>query len=276
MAIHTKTVLSGLGRLVSTLVVLAYVPCVRAQTTPGPIQEANPARPTVSNPATLTPIGYLQFETGLLRAKTSPEFSTRLAIGQVTKLTVLPRLELFVNFEPLVHSRTGVDRQNHPGEVFAGVQGVLFAGKGAHPTISASYIRRQYVSPAPELDIGTFRQSAIILVSGDLSGFHFDANGIISEQAAEAVRRAQYGQTLSISRRFSKLTISGEIWHFTQPFLKSNAVGNLWSVSYSVRRNLVLDAGFDHGLTDTSTRWEAFAGFTYLLPRRLWRQQRHS
>jgi hypothetical protein len=29
--------------------------------------------------------------------------------------------------------------------------------------------------------------------------------------------------------------------------------------------------GFDHGLTDTSTRWEAFAGFTYLLPHKLWK-----
>ncbi len=275
MAFHTKNFLSGLGRLVSALVVLAYDPCVRAQTNPEPVPEANPARPTVSNPATLTPIGYLQFENGLLRAKTSPEFSTRLGVGQVTKLTFLPRLQMFVNSEPLVHSRTGAKKQDRPGEIFAGVQGVLFAGSGAHPTISASYIRRLYVSPAPELDIGTFRQSAIILVSGDLSGFHFDANGIVSEQAEEAVRRAQYGQTLSISRHFSKLTISGEIWHFTQPFLKSNAVGNLWAVSYSVRRNLVLDAGFDHGLTDTSTRWEAFVGFTYLLPRRLWRQQRH-
>jgi hypothetical protein len=31
----------------------------------------------------------------------------------------------------------------------------------------------------------------------------------------------------------------------------------------------VFDAGFNRGLTTTSTRWEAFVGFTYLLPRRL-------
>ena len=29
---------------------------------------ANPGRPTVSNPATLTPVGYFQFETGVLAA----------------------------------------------------------------------------------------------------------------------------------------------------------------------------------------------------------------
>jgi len=54
-------------------------------------------------------------------------------------------------------------------------------------------------------------------------------------------------------------------------FLRGNALGNLWAVSYSLHNNLVLDAGFDHGLTKTSTRWQGFVGFTYLLPHRLWK-----
>ena len=75
------------------------------------------------------------------------------------------------------------------------------------------------------------------------------------------MRRAQFGQSLTISDPLtSKLTLSGEIWHFTQPFLRGNAVGNLWAVSYAARKTLVFDAGFNHGLTDTSTRWEAFVG----------------
>src|SRR6266404_4081910 len=51
--------------------------------------------------------------------------------------------------------------------------------------------------------------------------------------------------------------------------------GNLWAVSHAVRRNLVVDAGFDHGLTHTSTHWEIFLGFTYLLPHRLWPDHRN-
>lgn len=85
------------------------------------------------------------------------------------------------------------------------------------------------------------------------------------------MRRAQSGQSLSIAHPLKgKFTLSGEIWRFTQPFLRSNAVGNLWAVSYAARKTLVFDAGFNRGLTDTSTRWEAFVGFTYLLPHRLW------
>jgi hypothetical protein len=243
-----------------------------AQTVTDPIPEANPARPTVSTPATLTPVGYLQFETGGLGAVTSPEFGTRIGINQVTKLTVLPRLEFFVQTEPYVHSSNsqGEDKEIHPGEVFMGTQAVLLPGDGARPTIAVSYVRRLYESPAPELDMGTFRQSGTILASDDLAGFHFDANFIITEETEFGVRRAQLAQTLSISHLLKKFTISGEIWHFTQPYFNSNAIGNLWAISYPLRRNLVIDGGFDHGFTGTSTHWEEFAGFTYLLPHRLW------
>ena len=54
--------------------------------------EANPARPTVSTPATLPPVGYIQFETGTLGAESSPEFSTRIGINNVTKLALTKRL----------------------------------------------------------------------------------------------------------------------------------------------------------------------------------------
>jgi hypothetical protein len=245
-----------------------------AQPVADPIPEANPARPTVSTPATLTPVGYLQFETGSLGATTSPEFGTRIGINQVTKLTVLPRLEFFFQTEPFVYSSNaqGLDKSIHPGEVWLGAQVVLVPAEGMRPTIAVSYVRRLYESPAPELDMGTNRQNATLLFSNDVAGFHYDANFIVTEQTEGGVRRAQHAQTLSISHLIKKFTIAGEIWHFTQPYLKSNAIGNLWAVSYTLRSNLVIDGGFDHGLTKSSTHWEAFAGFTYLLPHRLWRK----
>jgi hypothetical protein len=245
---------------------------VSGQATPDPVPDANPARPTVSTPATLTPVGYLQFETGSLGATTSPEFGTRIGINQVTKVTVLPRLELLVLTEPYIHSSNskGGDKEIHPGEVFVGAQAVLLPGNGMRPTIAVSYIRRLYESPAPELDIGPNRQSGAILMSDDLAGFHFDVNFIVTEQTEFRTRRGQLGQTISISHPLKKFTVSGEVWHFTQPYFSSNAVGNLWSLSYPLRRNLVIDGGFDHDFTRTSTHWEEFIGFTYLLPHRLW------
>ncbi|MGH9502152.1 MAG: hypothetical protein ACRD20_04810 [Terriglobales bacterium] len=110
----------------------------------------------------------------------------------------------------------------------------------------------------------------LLLASADVKGFHYDTNYLFNEVIDGAIHRAQFGQTLSVSHSLGKeFGISGEIWHFTQPFLRSNAVGNLWALNYNVRKNLVLDCGFNGGLTSTSTRWEVFAGFTYLLPHKV-------
>lgn len=237
------------------------------------IVQANPGRPTVSTPATLTPVGYLQFETGILGAEKSSEFSNRTGIESVVKLALTRRFELLVQTEPMVFSDLGNRTDHRPGEVFTGVQAVVMHGEGTRPTVSVSYFRRLYASPAPELDIGTNRQSALLLVSFDIRKFHVDTNGIVTEQIFDekGIHRAQFGQTLSISRPVAgKLTMSGELWHFSQPLTKSNAAGLLLAPSYSVNRFLVLDGGFNRGLTSTSTRWEIFAGFTYLLPKKLW------
>lgn len=252
---------------------LAAAPFILAQQSPDETPAANPARPTVATPATLTPVGYLQFENGGLYASDSGEFTTQSSINQVTKLTVNSRLQFLVLSEPFAHSTyTGATSSSDPGGVSLGVQGVLFPGAGKRPTVSASYIRLLYGGTAPDIDIGTAKNSAILLVSTDLAGFHFDINGFLFEQEGAAVRRAQFGQTVSISHPIGeRVTVASELWHFSQPLLRGNAVGSLWAVSYEFKKNLVVDAGFNRGLTSTSTQWEGFAGFTYLLPHRLWR-----
>jgi hypothetical protein len=233
--------------------------------------EANPGRPTVSNPATLTPVGYLQFETGMLGATNSLEFSTRYGFNEVVKLAVSHRLEFVESSEPAVHYTVNRSAANGTAEVFLGAQAVLYPGEGAKPTLSASYSRRVYNGSAPDLDTGSPLNSSIFYASADVKGFHYDANAVFNEVVEGPVRRLQFGQTLSISHPLGKgFALSGEIWRFSQPFLHGNAIGNLWAVSYSARKNLVFDAGFDKGLTSTSTHWEAFAGLTYLLPHRLW------
>lgn len=249
---------------------------VHGQEDTSEVPEANPARPTVATPATLTPIGYLQFENGVQYAADSPEFSSRLGINQVTKLTVMPRLQFLVQSEPLVHSGLGQDKEFNPGDVLAGFQVVVLPGHEKRPTISLSYFKHVYAGAAPDVDFGTPEHSLLLLISNDLAGFHFDLNGMFNEQTEDHVGRAQFGQTISISHPLKKITISSELWHFTQPFLKGHAVGNLWAISYPVRRNLVVDTGFNRGLTSTSTQWEAFAGFTYLLPHRLWKARDNS
>jgi hypothetical protein len=263
-------------RLVLCCVLLlgAFVSPIAAQSetsdsSDGP--EANPGRPTVSTPATLTPVGYFQFETGVLGASDSPEFSSRFGFNEAVKLSVAPRLELIAAAEPFVHYTSDGVTANSPAEVFLGAEVVVNRGEGAVPTVSVSYFRRAYDGGAPELDFGSPENSILLLASADVKGFHYDANAMFNELTQGRVGRAQFGQSLSISHPIAwNFSLSGELWHFTQPFLRGNAVGNLWALSYAARKTLVFDVGLDRGLTSTSTHWEGFAGFTYLLPHRLW------
>jgi hypothetical protein len=243
---------------------------VAAQDPNGPI--ANPGRPTVSTPATLTPKGYFQFESGVLSAWTSPELSSQTSVNEAVKFAVSRRIELLAGIEPVAHSRRGRQSSNDAGGVSLGAQVVLYPGEGAMPTISASYFHSIYGGNAPDLDVGSSRNSALLLGSGDVKKFHYDANLFFNEVVNGPVRRAQFGQSLSVSHPLTlRFGLSGEVWHVTQPFLRGNAVGNLWALSYSASKNLVFDGGFDHGLTSTSTQWEVFAGFTYLVPHRIFR-----
>jgi hypothetical protein len=249
-----------------------------ASTTPdAPVQasqqdkpNANPGRPTVSTPATLTPVGYFQFEAGYLGAWHSPEFSSQSSVNDLVKFSLARRIELLAADQPFAYSRAMGQGGWGAGDVALGVQGVVLQEEGARPTIALSFFHRVYGGDAPDVDIGSNRNSVLILASADVKGFHYDTNFIFNEVIDSGIRRAQFGQTLSVSHSLpKKFGISGEIWHFTQPFLRSNAVGNLWALNYNARSNLVFGGGFNRGLTSTSTRWEVFLGFTYLLPRKL-------
>jgi len=130
---------------VAALVFLFVAQCSLAEARAVDEPEANPGRPTVSTPATITPVGYLQLETGFLGAWHSPEFSSRESVNEVLKFAVSGRFEFLTAVEPFVHyQRSGEQPENGTGEVFLGVQGIVHHGEGANPTIAVSYFRRIY------------------------------------------------------------------------------------------------------------------------------------
>ncbi|SRR6266851_902872 len=276
--------LAGLCCLLAQLICLAYPASAQsdasaqtgtktqaeAKAAPDEGPAANPGRPTISTPATLTPVGYVQFETGVLVAEHSGEFANRTGINEVIKFAPAKRLQFLVATEPFASSDLGDHRSADAGGVALGFQTVLLPGEGRKPTISASYFRTVYGGTTTDLDFGSSRNSALLLISTDLGKFHVDTNYMFNEQIDHGVHRAQFGQTLSISHPVKgRLGFTGELWHFTQPFLHGNAAGLLLAPNYNLKPNLVFDAGFNRGLTGTSTRWEFFAGFTYLLPKKL-------
>ena len=87
---------------VAALAFLSVAQCSLAQAGAVDEPEANPGRPTVSTPATITPVGYLQFETGFLGPWHSPEFSSRESVNEVLKFAVSRRFEFLTAAEPFV------------------------------------------------------------------------------------------------------------------------------------------------------------------------------
>ena len=246
-----------------------------AQAPSPPAPSAVPSRPTVTNPAHISAPGYLQFEQGFLQANSSPEFSSQFSLLQATKIALDHRLMLLIQSQPFARSTINSQPTKDTGDLDAGAQFILFDGNengSQKPTIAVEYLHRARAGTAPSLDIGSYTQSTLVLASGDIPQIHYDTNFVVNEQASQPVRRAQLGQTLLLTHNFTPtFSLGGEIWRFTQPLTHGNAIGTLWTIGYTPRPNIVFDAGFDRGLTTTSTQWETFAGVTYVLPHRLWK-----
>jgi hypothetical protein len=229
--------------------------------------EANPGRPTVSTPATLTPLGYLQFETGFEGARHSPEFRSRYSFGEAMKVSVSRRLELLASGEPVARFTAEGDSGSRVADIFLGAQGVLRHGEGAKPTVALSYFHRVYDGGAPEFDFGSPTNSFLVLASADLKGFHYDANAFLTELVQESVRRAQFGQSLTISHPFRRrFTVSVRHGASHNHFCAATQLAICGRLATPCEKHWFFDVGLDYGLTHSSTGEAVFAGFTYLLP----------
>ena len=283
------------------LVLTCDIACIAQDPAKPDPPTAVPARPTVTTPASLPPVGYLQFEQGFDQANSSPGLDHQFSLVQNTKLALHPHVLVQVITQPFARTLLPPISKDQ-GDVLLGGQVLLTPAPKAAPAdkatgvpapshavklsaVSLGYTGRVRSGTSADLDIGSFSQGLLLLADGSVPGLTFQTNFIVNEQSGSdrpghTTRRAQLGQTLSISRQFNpKYSLTGELWHFTQPFVsttrkgspidRANAVGLLFAGGYTVRNNLVLDAGFERGLTTTSTAWQGFAGFTYLLPHRL-------
>jgi len=96
-----------------------------------------------------------------------------------------------------------------PGRFFVGAQGVLYRGEDARPTLTVSYFHRAYDGPAPEFDFGSPINSFLVLGSGDVKGFHYDANAFFTELVQEPLRRSLDNRSPSpmLSSRTSPLRV---------------------------------------------------------------------
>ncbi|MBS1814392.1 MAG: hypothetical protein JSS87_05920 [Acidobacteria bacterium] len=239
---------------------------------------AFPGRPTISNPAYIPAPGYLQFEQGVQITAGAPGVDTQIGINQSTKIALNHRLLVVSQWQPITRTVTTGASETDQGDFALGAQLLITKNhpEGSYkPTLAVGYQRTVHAGTAPDFDAAGNRNSVVLFASGKLGPLDYDANFLFNEQVnGPDVRRLQTGQAIAFSKDITrKLSGSGEIWHFTQPFDHDHAVGTLWALNYTAKPNLVFDAGISRGLTHNSAHWYGFFGCTYLLPHALWHRR---
>lgn len=157
---------------------------------------ASPARPTITGPAHIPPVGYVQFEQGFNKANDSPAGTDpQLAFhkqprSRSRRASWCSSLRQPYTYD-LVAGSPSYDL-NAPGDLDIGVQGIAHKSAGVVPTVALGFIRRVRAGSAPSLDIGGYSQPTILLLSGDIGKFHYDSNVSFNELSNGAIRRPQF------------------------------------------------------------------------------------
>ncbi len=210
---------------------------------------ANPGRPTISDPADVSPLGILEVEYGWDRAWSAGNARKSTAEG-------LQKFALFPNFE----LRWDISQ-------FSGFENTIggkyrFLKQTSHrPAMAFAY---NVKTPS-----GCSDHDFTFLASKDVPGsVHLDFNvGVLlaGRDRPGHDRATEIGLSFSRPLR-GRWSVTGELYGDTRLTADTPAFANtLWAITYNVKPRLVLDAGMDFGLTSGTPRKRVFAGFTYTI-----------
>ena len=228
---------------------------------------ANPNRPTVANPADITQYGVLELEYGWDRLW--PEEGVRQAsLGGLLKFGLLCDLELRWNTNSFLSQAdiNGIHRSF--GDNWLGPQIRFYRQTKRVPSMAVAYaIKIPSASTADGLGTGRVDHAFTLLVSKDIARFHFDFN--VSRLLVGRPNASGIDNNQQINLAFSRvirgrLQFTGEFYGDTRlnPATPGFA-SSLWALTYTVVPRLVLDAGFEAGLTSGGPHRHVFVGFTY-------------
>jgi len=227
---------------------------------------ANPNRPTVANPADITQYGVLELEYGWDRVW--PEHDLRqTSVSGLLKFGLFCDIELRWNINPYVWQTNNPDISGF-SDGSLGFQTRLRHQTARVPTLSFGYAAKiPSASTANGLGTGRVDHSFTFLASKDVAHIHFDFNTtyfLIGRQQANGFDH-NWQLNLAFSRPIhGPLQFTGEFYGDTE--LNRTSPGfasSLWALTYTIVPRLVIDGGFEGGLTSGGPHRHAFAGFTY-------------
>lgn len=250
-------------RLLLCLTPVLLVPTtVRAQ---GDEIQVNPNRPTFATPAQTTESGAAELEFGLQynRARNggglaSSPYLLKFGLGDRVELR-LGGNGLLRQSTPSGESSTGYGDTTIGGQWTYLKKGPLGIDQAAQFTV-----KLPTGSAEAGLGSGESDRTVMLILSRDFGPFHADLNDLetwLGRGGGKDERQA--AGTLSVSRAIGeRWSLTGELYALASTSQSATVVSNLWCVALKLRPSLVLDGGFDVGLSHGAQRISVFAGFT--------------
>jgi hypothetical protein len=241
---------------------------------------ANPNRPTVASPADITQYGVLELEYGWDRLWREGSVQQTSA-GGLLKFGMLCDIELRWNTTSFLSQTDASGTHRSFGDNWIGPQIRLYRQTKRVPTLAFSYaIKIPSASTKDGLGSGRVDHEFTFLASKDISHFHFDFNA--TQFLFGRPNRSGVDQNQQLNLAFSHvvrggLQFTGEFYGDTR--LNQTTPGfasSLWALEYTVVPRLVIDGGFEAGLTSGGPHRHAFLGATYSIANLYpgWRRKR--
>jgi hypothetical protein len=228
---------------------------------------ANPNRPTVANPADITQYGVLELEYGWDRIW--PERGVhQTTLEGLLKFGLLCDVELRWTTTSFLLQTTGRVTEHGLGDNWLGPQIRIYKQTKLVPSLAFTYaVKIPSANSENGLGSGRVDHSFTFLASKDIAHIHFDFNAThfwIGRQDAQGFdRNSQLNLAFSFPIR-GPLLFTGELYGDTE--LNRATPGfasSLWALTYAIRPRLVIDSGFEAGLTSGGPHRHVFAGVTY-------------
>jgi len=241
---------------------------------------ANPNRPTVANPGDITQYGVLELEYGF--DKVWPGGGVRqTSAGGLLKFGLLCDVELRWNTTSFLSQTDSGGTHRGFGDNWLGPQIRIYKQTKLVPTFAFSYaVKIPSASPQDGLGSGQVDHSFTLLVSKDIGKTHFDFNAtgfLIGQPGASGFDKNQQFNLAFSHALHGPLQFTGEFYGDTQLNAATPGfVSSLWALTYTVNPRLVVDSGFEAGITSGGPHRHAFVGVTYSIANLYpgWRRKR--
>jgi hypothetical protein len=231
---------------------------------------ANPNRPTVADPADITQYGVVELEYGWDGVWPEPGVRQN-SVGGLLKFGMLCDVEFRWTTTSFISQKTDASHtQQSFGDNWLGPQVRLYRQTKNVPSLAFAYaVKIPSASTIGGLGSGRVDHAFTFLASKDLARIHFDFNAsefLIGRTSAPGFDKGEQ-VNLAFSRRIrGPLQFTAEFYGDTR--LNPSTPGfasSLWALTYTVTPRLVIDGGFEVGLTDGGPHRHLFVGATWAI-----------